>query len=67
MLAAGVRTVEERRPLYLLAKRPFLQNGRGEWRSFEPSARVIASITAVFGGAPEPFIIAVERLMQQSA
>ena len=45
----------------------FLKNGRGDWRSFEPSPRLITPITTLFDGATEPFIVTVERLVRRSA
>jgi hypothetical protein len=59
--------ITKRKPFDFLAERPFVANGRGEWRSFEPSQHILAPFLTPFTGSPEPFILTVDRLARCSA
>jgi hypothetical protein len=59
--------LEKRRPFDFLVERPFLKNGRGDWRSFEPCPQSIAPYPPMFIGPPEPFIITVQHLVRLCA
>lgn len=50
-----------------LAERPFLKDGRGDWRSFEPYPQLIAPIVTVFEGPALPFVTTAERLLRLCA
>jgi len=43
------------------------ENGRGNWRSFEPRPQGIAAYLPTFMGPQEPFMISVENLVRLSA
>ena len=57
----------KRKPFDFLEKRPFVQSGRGEWRSFEPSPQLVTPITTLFDGPTEPFVATVEHLVRLCA
>lgn len=65
-LSVNSLCVTERKPFDVLAERPFLKNGRGDWHSFEPFPQLIAPIVAVFEGPALPFVGA-ERLLRLCA
>ncbi|KPJ57082.1 MAG: hypothetical protein AMS16_01565 [Planctomycetes bacterium DG_58] len=56
---------EKRRPFDVLAERPFLKDGRGNWREFEPKA--LTTYTSLFFTPPQPHVLAVSSLMRASA
>jgi hypothetical protein len=43
------------------------KDGRGNWRSFEPSAPILAPFLAPFAAPPEPFILTAGRILRRSA
>jgi len=49
------------------AERPFLKDGRGDWRSFEPYPQVVAPILAVFDGPKLPWITMIGHLIRSAA
>jgi site-specific DNA recombinase len=56
-----------RKPFDVLAEGLVLQNGRGDWRSFEPDPQLIVPIRILFDGPTEPYLTAVERLVRLCA
>jgi DNA primase len=49
--------LEKRKPFDLLAERPLLKIGRGDWRSFEPHPDIVVPFVAPFLGPPDPYLI----------
>jgi len=39
-----------------------MRNGRGDWRSFEPSQESLAPIIGLYLKPPEPHILTADRL-----
>jgi hypothetical protein len=46
----------KRKPFDFLAERPFLKNGRGDWRKFEPNGAVISLFIETCGKLPRPLL-----------
>jgi hypothetical protein len=59
--------LEKRKPFDLLAERPLLKIGRGDWRSFKPNPDALAPFVAPFLGPLEPFLVTAARLGRQTA
>ena len=56
--------LQMRSPFDYLAKRAFLKDGRGNWRSFEPCPQILTPFVGMFLGPPEPHFLTAGRLVR---